>query len=633
MHTDADRRIATYSNLEPGNYIFKVISSNSDGVWNFKPATLNITVLPPFWASTWAYILYGLLIFIAVYAYHYYSTKFARLQSKLAYEILIHEKENELHQNKLEFFTNISHEIKTPLTLILAPIERLLNLLGGNQLILAQLTTMQTNGDRLLKLVNELLDFRKLETGNNELKLENADVIHFLKNIVSSFKPLADIKNVNLLFDCALQQCNFNYDEDKLAKVISNLLSNALRFTPVSGTIKLSFRLNEQGGTEPAWVIIKVINEGICIPENELGLIFRPFQQGSGNRQGGTGLGLAYSKSLVELHGGRISAHSTRLYHNIGETCFTVELPFHTHTQIITENAKSVNEHLLDDIDLPDLSGILSGIKRQMRFGEDKFFQSGKSPVILLVEDNIELRRYLKELFLSAYSVLEAENGKEGLKVALQELPDLIISDVMMAEMNGFEFCKRIKSDLKSAHIPVILLTAKSPLEDKIEGIEMGADDYITKPFSVSFLLARAKALLITRNQLKEKYRKAASLMPSAEIPSSPDEKLLKKVKQYVEEHLPDCNLSVDDICNAAGLGRTQLYAKVKAMTGLNIAELIKEMRLERAKQLLKDRKFNVSEVAFMVGFSEVYYFRKCFKAEFGITPSEFAKIACDTTA
>ena len=432
--------------------------------------------------------------------------------------------------------------------------------------------------------------------------------------------------------DCVPQQCDIYYDEDKLEKVISNLLSNALKFTPVSGTVKVSFRVSEQNGTEPAFVSIKVINEGIRIPEDELDLIFRPFQQGSGNRQGGTGLGLAYSKSLVELHGGRISAHSTQLNNDLGETCFTVELPFHINTSFVIKDSKNVNEHLLDDIHLPDIPGILSGIRSQMRISEDKLLIDGKSPVILLVEDNADLRRYLKEFFLNRYSVLEAENGKEGLKVALQELPDLIISDVMMAEMNGFEFCKRIKLDLKSAHISVILLTAKSPLEDKIEGVEMGADDYITKPFSLSFLEARVKTLLVTRNQLKEKYRKAAFFKPSADIPNSPDEKLLRKVKQYVEEHLPNCNLSVDDICYAVGLGRTQLYAKIKASTGLSIAELIKEMRLERAKQLLKDRKFNVGEVAFMVGFSEVYYFRKCFKAEFGITPSEFAKISSDTT-
>ncbi|MFD2164146.1 two-component regulator propeller domain-containing protein [Paradesertivirga mongoliensis] len=631
VHTDAGRRIATYSNLAPGKYTFKVISSNSDGIWNLKPAVLNIEVLPPLWASTWAYLFYGLLLAVAAYAYHHYATKFTRLQSKLAYEVLIHEKENELHQNKLEFFTNISHEIKTPLTLILAPIERLLGLLGENQVIRTQLTTMQTNGNRLLKLVNELLDFRKLETGNKDLELKKADAVHFLNCIVSSFKPLADIKGVNLVLDCAPRQCHCYFDEDKLEKVISNLLSNALRFTPVSGTIRASFRLNEHPGTEPGFVSIKVINQGTCIPGEELELIFKPFQQGSGNRQGGTGIGLAYSKSLVELQGGRISASSKRLNYDLAETCFTVELPLHLHTDATFQESKSVSEQLLDDIHLPDIPGVFSGIKTQMKIEENKLLIDGKLPLILLVEDNVELRRYLKEFFLSGYSVLEAENGKEGLKLALQEHPDLIITDVMMAEMNGFEFCKKIKSDLKSAHIPVILLTAKSPLEDKIEGIEMGADDYITKPFSLSFLAARVKTLLIARNQLKEKYRKTASLRPSAEIPSSPDEKLLRKVKLYVEDQLSNCNLSVDDICEAAGFGRTQLYAKIKGMTGLNLAELIKEMRLERAKQLLKDRKFNVSEVAFMVGFSEVDYFRKCFKAEFGITPSEFAKISSDS--
>ncbi|WP_207422750.1 hybrid sensor histidine kinase/response regulator transcription factor [Desertivirga brevis] len=625
LQTDASRRIATYSNLEPGNYIFKVISSNSDGVWNTKPATLHIKVLPPFWASTWAYLLYGSLVVAGAFTYHYYATKFTRLQSKLAYEVLIREKENELHQNKLEFFTNISHEIKTPLTLILAPIERLLALLGENRIIRTQLTTMQASGDRLLKLVNELLDFRKLEAGSSQLELKKVDLVHFLTGVVSAFKPLANIKNVKLISSYKPGQFTCPVDEDKLEKIISNLLSNALRFTPVSGTIRISFELDQDKDGHPACAVIKVINNGICIPEEELELIFRPFRQASGNRQGGTGLGLAYSKSLVELHGGSIRAASSRLNKNYGETCFTVELPVNLGTG--AEDTVEQNELLLDDIDLPNFPGISASIRTQLKITPDCPLVDGLLPTILLVEDNIELRSYLKEFFLPAYSVLEAENGVEGLKLAYQELPDLIVSDIMMMEMDGFEFCKRIKSDARLAHIPVVLLTAKSPLEDKIEGIELGADDYITKPFSLGLLGARVKSLLIARNQLKEKYRIAAALKPAINIPTSPDEKLLMKVKQLIEEHLQNSELSVEDVCNAAGMGRTQLYAKIKALTGLSIAELIKEMRLERSKQLLKDRKFNVSEVAFMVGFSEVYYFRKCFKAEFGITPSEYIKI------
>ncbi|MEJ6979465.1 two-component regulator propeller domain-containing protein [Pedobacter sp. P351] len=624
VQTDANRRIATYSNLEPGNYTFKVISSNSDGVWNLKPAILNMEVHPPLWASTWAYIFYASIVVAIAYLYHYYSTRVTRLQSKLAYEELIREKENDLHQNKLEFFTNISHEIKTPLTLILAPIDRLLELFDGNHLVLTQLVTMKTNGSRLLKLVNELLDFRKLETGNIELRLQNGNLVSFLQNLISRFKPLAEIKNVRIELVLGTPICNFYYDEDKIEKVIANLLVNALKFT-ASGSIKVSIWIKESNVDK--FAVVEIVNIGKGIRDEDMELIYEPFRQGSVSSESGTGLGLAYSKGLIELHGGTISAYSSKLTENLSETCFKVEIPMRRET---------IQPAELSTDDFPDIVESISesgtdGMLRVMPVSSfnnkvEKVLINDKLPLILIVEDDPYLRKYLKEHFERFYSILEAENGIQGLSVAMQELPDLILSDVMMEGMNGLEFCRKIKTDLKTAHIPIILLTAKSPIEDRIEGIETGADDYITKPFDLLFLTARIKSLLVTRNLLKEKYRKEISLLPSGDIPVSPDEKLLKRVLVCIEQQLPNPDFTVDDICKVVGLGRTQLYSKLKTMTGLSIAELIKEMRLERSKQLLKDKKFNINEVSFMIGFSDAAYFRKCFKAEFGITPSEFVK-------
>ena len=625
VYTDASRRIASYANLEPGHYTFKVISSNSDGVWNLKPAMLSIVVKPPFWASTWAYILYGLIVLGIIYIYHYYSTKFARLQSKLAYESLIREKENELHQSKLHFFTNISHEIKTPLTLILAPIERLSELFLENKAVQEQLMAMKSSGDRLLKLVNQLLDFRKLETGNAELNPQKNDIVAFINKVIEPFRLLAEMKNISLEFVNPVNSFSFYFDDDKLEKVIANLLSNALKFTPASGWIKV--KLNREGINGADWAVIEVINIGKGISDSDQDRIFKPFQQGSGKREGGTGLGLAYSKSLIELHGGSISLSSSELEDSLSETCFRIILPLTadrgmvekiSDKEDIKQNGAAVSEPLFlglpADIELPEDSK------------EERLIINGKQPVVLLVEDNTELRTYLKLHFEKFYQIREAENGKDGLVLALQKLPDLIISDVMMAEMDGLEFCKSIKSDIRTAHIPVILLTARAPIEDRIEGIETGADDYITKPFSLKFLTIKARNLLIDRNKLKEKYRKEINLEPTADVPLSVDEKLLKKLLQYIEERLVDPELNVDDICSEVGVGRTQLYKKVKSLTGLSIAEMIREIRLKRAKQLLQGRKFNVNEVAYMVGFSDADYFRRCFKAEFGITPSEYNK-------
>lgn len=616
VYTDANRRIATYSNLRPGRYTFKVRSSNSDGIWNLKPALLSIAVNPPFWASNWAYLLYGIVFLLIFLTYHNYATRFTRLKSTLSYELLIRRKENELHQNKLQFFTNISHEIKTPLTLILAPIERLAQMCADNRFAVAQIETMKANGDRLLTLVNQLLDFRKLETGNAALHLKNGDLVDFLKQILTHFTPLLETKNLKLEFIPHTTSFYASFDEDKLEKVVANLLSNALKFTPAAGWIKVRFYYRELAAGQTA--VISVANSGSFISKEELEKIFEPFQQGSDNRAGGTGLGLAFSKGLVELHGGTIYASSTQEGNGEKETTFVVELPAIRSAANSIQSAPNPTftitaENSTIETAVPDLI-------RKPALG------SQKMPVLLLVEDNRELRRYLADYFKRTYAILEAENGLQGYQIAALELPDLIISDVMMPEMNGFEFCKQIKTDLRTGHIPVILLTARSHEQDKIEGIETGAEDYIIKPFNLNFLAARVKNVLIERERLKEKYRQEISSLKQEGNPLSPDEKLIKKMLLYIEERLSDPELTIDEICHEIGASRANLYRKVKSQTGLSIAEVIKEVRLKRALQLLEDQKLNVNEVAYLVGFADSNHFSKCFKTEFGVSPTEFKK-------
>ncbi|KDN55632.1 hybrid sensor histidine kinase/response regulator transcription factor [Flavobacterium seoulense] len=615
VYTDAKRRFASYSNLDAGNYVFKVISSNSDGVWNKIPASLEIIVKPPFWASIWAYIFYVLLVVAILYVYHIYSTKLANLKSKLAYEAFLHEQE----QNKLQFFTNISHEIKTPLTLILAPLERLLDILKENKTAHSQLQTIKMSGDRLLKLVNQLLDFRKLETGNFNLDFCNNDIIALLQRTLKTFEDTAKLQGIHLKLEANTDHFVFVYDEDKIEKVLYNLLSNALKFTPDSGIITIRFSTVKDNNN--GFAVIEVINQGISVIEEEdLDVIFQPFHQGKKNNSGGTGLGLAFTKGLVEQHGGVINVSSIK---NNAENCLTT---FKVMLPLQQENIDFKTNSEINDVE----NVVLNQYDNFENFITDENPKKTlvRKHTLLIVEDNNELRTYLKEYFSEFYFVIEASNGKDGFDVASSQLPDLILSDVMMDVMDGFEFCSLIKTNIKTSHIPVILLTAQTPLESEIQGIETGADAYMTKPFNLALLEARIKNLLISRSKLKERYRKEISLKPTDEQPQSADEKLLQKLLAFIEENLSNSELGVEEICIGVGVSRSQLYRKVKDLTGLSISEILKEIRLKKAQQLLTDSKFTIGEIAYRVGFSDADYFRKCFKSELGMSPTDYMKKA-----
>lgn len=614
IYTDAAKRSATYSNLAPGKYTFKVRASNSDGVWNPNPATLLLTVAPPIWASTGAYILYTLILLGLLYAFYYYIVRYAKLKSKLTYEAILHEKERELHESKVQFFTNISHEIKTPLTLILTPIQQLLQLCKDNLTIQSQLRTMENNGNRLLKIVNQLLDIRRFETGHEQLTLEHLDLVDFVRSVVDSFQQAAQAKEIVLQLNTTLPLYRIDFDPDKIEKVLYNLLSNALKFTKEGGQVTVSIYIRLDSGAKH--LTIDVVDNGIGIQPEDIARIFQPFQQGKSTVSGGSGLGLTYSKSLVELHGGTLYATSTQTAANQNHTVFRLTLP-------IEKSLDPAKERPTEYFRSAAISSSTEGQQPEIELPMPSALP--RKCMLLIVEDNPEMRGYLCEFFSNTYHIVEASDGLEGIALARKHLPDLVISDVMMPNMDGITFCRHIKSDLLLCHIPVILLTAKSLVEYEIEGLEMGADDYIVKPFHLPSLALKVRNQLFSYFRLQEKFKQKVSLEPSVVNFASPDESLLQKVLSYVEDHISDSDLKIDAICSSVGLSRAQLYRKMKALTGYSMADMIKEIRLKRAQQLLREKKFQVNEIAYMVGFTDSDYFRKCFKAKFGESPSAYA--------
>lgn len=613
VYVDASRRLAVYSNLSPGNYTFKVKAANSDGIWNPKPQLLHIHVSAAPWLSWWAYLLYSILIFSLLAIFYIYSLRYDRLRNKLQYETIIRSKENELHENKINFFTNISHEIKTPLSLILSPLEQLVKLANSSERVHRELETMQRNGNRLLRLVNQLLDLRRLETGKSEINIQSTEFKQLAERVVASFMPLAKQRSIDFNTDFAKCPQSWNLDAEKIEHVLYNLLSNAFKFTKDGG--KISLCASEIWAKGEHLLSVDITDDGKGIDPPDFEKIFLPFEQGSVKSQGGTGLGLAYVKALVDLHQGTISVDSHKeADKNI--TIFSVLLPM---LPVISEDFTPEGpavKVLFDEL------GELT--ENEIGLNADQLLIDGKLPKLLLVEDNHEMREYLRLQFMETYVVIEAGDGIHGIAIATSENPDIIVSDVAMPEMDGFEMTRRLKIDPMTSHIPIILLTAKSPVEDQIEGLANGADDYVTKPFHTTLLALKIKNILLSRETLKRKYRGTISVGLSDFNAVSPDEKMLQKLFMIINERLSDNTLNGDEIGDELGMSRTHLYRKLKSLTGFGVSELIKEVRLKKAEQMLSEKKFNVNEVAFMTGFGDTDNFRRSFKTRFGVTPSSY---------
>ena len=611
-------RVVNHSNLQPGNYVFEVKAS-IDGEWaDAGAARLNIEILPPFWKTWWMYCIYVLAGSLLFWAVMYYYTQKVKENQR-----------HELDQMKLRFFVNVSHEFRTPLTLILNPIDNILSSVHETSPVKSYALTIQRSARRLLHLMNQLLDYRKMDVGMSPLQLEKGNIVKFCKDIFSLFKGLAGKKEIDYRFNSDSENITTLFDQDKVEKIITNLISNAIKFTNSGGTIIVSMKkvsrtdkiydsllfTREKLGD---YVEIIVEDSGVGLDKEQLKNIFSRFYNLDVTKSG-TGIGLNFTKALVEMHGGDISVESQ---HKKG-TKFMVRLPLNLKAQ--TEKVETFkNEFRINSMKAVEYDMLIANeeidvVTKKNQSEETNF------PTVLIVEDNKELRTHLTNDLKSNYNVKEAANGEKGLKLAKKYYPDIIISDVMMPKMDGFELCRQIKSEFETSHIPVLLLTAKSQDEDRVTGYHSGADGYLAKPFVTSVLKARISNLLEARKRLRKRFSEVGGIFPSSEVTTNNiDEAFLEKATKIVLDNIDDMEFKQENLLREMGVGRSQLYRKISSLTGNNPSYFIRTVRLRYASELLLKNQFSIKEVSYMTGFNSTAYFSKTFRELFNLTPTEF---------
>jgi ligand-binding sensor domain-containing protein/signal transduction histidine kinase/DNA-binding response OmpR family regulator len=629
--TGAKRRYAPYANLKAGEYVFRIKASNEHGAWEGEERVLKMTILPPWWKSTPAYIFYFILTGLAFYLIKSLISYRIKLKNDIRFERLEYQKQEELNQLKLSFFTNISHELRTPLMLINAPLEQLVKRNDLNEKVHNQLRSIHNNASRLLRLINQLLDFRKQETGNMGLAVREENVVLFVKNVFTSFEDLASQRQIEFVLTVEedLDPILF-FDAEQIEKVLYNLCHNAFKFTPDGGRIQISIFRSFMAGPDqsiqtPSLAIAVTDNGKGILAEHQVKIFDRFFQvkDENGYLSPGTGIGLALSRNLIELHKGQIEVFSIP-----GEkTTFTVRLrqgKDHFQKHEFAVDSEKQRTRILYKQELPYLE---EKFINSLQSNDDQSLKKRKKgQKLLIVEDNQELLFLMQDSLEKFFHILTASNGREGLKVALSQKPDFIISDVMMPEIDGVEMCSRIKENIETSHIPLILLTAKTAHSSQLEGYESGADDYISKPFPLDLLVLKVQNLLQSRKRLKEKFRKVPDLEPTEISITSTDGKLMEKAMEIVERHMDNPEFDISIFVKEIGISRTLLYEKLKAITGHTPNEFIQVLRLKRAAQLLLKSELKVADICYMVGFNNPKYFSKCFRKQFDCTPSKFAE-------
>jgi len=610
------KNYATYPNLSPGKYSFKVRGTNNLGEWSSEYAILNIQIKPPLWASPVFIIIYILGFFgIAAGAFLYYDNRL-KLKNELKVIRLEKEHSEELSRSKQELFTNISHEFRTPLTLIIGSVEELIKSINLKEESLRFVSLIEKNSRRLLWLNNQLLDFRKLENNSLDLRVGKNDIIKFSREIYELFSDKASRKQIKYDFISDQEVAEVWFDPGKMETILFNLLANAFKFTRPEGSISLIVKVSREpellypGGT--ARLVVK--DTGIGISAEEQKNIFDTFYQSKEARkmERGSGIGLTLVKEYTKMHHGEIELNSTP---GLGSE-FTVILPLgnsHFAEESINDKPESI------------LVPISSGQGRKEEHVSFEFYPDSDKPLLLLVEDDTEMVDFLFISLREKYNIIVSENGDEGYKNACSSLPELIISDVLMPEMDGLMMCKKLKGNPKSSHIPIILISAQNQDFQKIEGLKSGADAFLSKPFTIDLLVTHINGLIKRKKELVKQISKARLLNPKEISPMSSDEKLLKVILEFIENNMSDVNLSIGKISKHTGFGHQYIYRKIKTQTGETLNEFIRNIRIKRAAQLLSTKKLNISEVMSETGFSNHSYFSKCFKKVYKTTPTEYS--------
>nr|MDA3929013.1 response regulator [Prolixibacteraceae bacterium] len=609
-YKDADNRYANYTKLSPGNYTFHLKSTNNDGVWSDKPVSISISIAPPIWASTIAVIIYFVFAMVSIFIIIYLRVMKVQQKHQQQLKDVEYRKQKELDELKLRFFTNISHEFRTPLTLILGPLAKILENETNNPFKEKHLMIFR-NASRLLQLTNRIMDFRKNEKDQLNLKVQETNISEFIYNIFLFFNYEAQKRNIDYRFKTTFEGSIYA-DQEFLESIAFNLLSNAFKYTPNDKSITVNISQSLKG------VVITISDTGKGIKEEEQIQIFDRFY--SSTKRNSAGIGLSFSKRLVELHKSEITVESE---FGIGSS-FSLTLPI---KDVYSDDEKKISQNKETIVDWKKIDQSLQqSLTNELL--EIKNLYEKDELIALIVDDNFEIRQFLKSLLENDFKIIEAANGKLALDKAFEQIPDIVISDIMMPEMDGLELCQTLKNDPRTDHIPVILTTVLSAQTDRIEGLSKGADSYIPKPIDPSHLMIRIKKLIEKQLKLKEKFNLQNITTEQNEInePEKEIHPLVEKAHNIVLQNLDNSEYNIDNFCADLGLSRMQLYRKFKAITGLSANSFIRKVRLHKAAEMLKTGNLTVKEVTYDVGFIDLKYFRKCFNDEFGVNPSEYAQ-------
>ncbi|MBC8618389.1 response regulator [Parabacteroides faecis] len=621
------RNSAFYTNLSPGKYVFHVKGSNNDGVWNEQGRSLTIIVQPPLWRTWYAYLFYIIALAVISYAILHYVNIKRNLEAGLKLKQLEKQKQEEFHEAKIRLFTNFSHELRTPLMLIITPFEVLVKRVDIPAELHDKLSIIYKNAQKLLLLVNQLMDLHKNQAGSLDLKVSEGDVCEYIKEIYYAFNQIALTNEVKFSLNCTPKTINAWFDKSLLEKVVFNLLSNAFKYTPSGESVTMEVSETSWSGLgtkqtdglykdeNANYLVLRVKDSGKGIEEGEVDKIFTPFYQipeTSGINLSGTGIGLSLVYTIVQLHRGVIYVDNTER----SGACFVVILPI---------SRFAFSEDQIENIEFDKISEVTNtdDISASLPAPEKV---EGPKYKILLVEDDKDVRSYLKKSLEAEYTVIEAADGVRAYEKVVQDFPDLVLSDIMMPKRDGLELCTLIKNDIRVGHIPVILMTARSMVVHIKEGFQAGADDYIVKPFNMDVLQTRIRSLLASREQLKKLYGKRFSPEVMGIEVKSADERFSQKLFDVIEQNISNDKLDVELLCTEIGISRANLYRKLKSITELSPMELIRNKRLEMAAKLLKESEMNVSEIALHLGFNSHSYFSNSFKAFYGCTPTEFVQ-------